>query len=271
MRGSSRAAATAGEARLAAVLGAGADPDVVADELFAAADLIDRNASLRRAMADPSRTGQAKRDLVTGLFTGKVSAPTVEVLGELSAQRWAAQRDLTDVMELLGIDAVLTSAERASDLGRVEDELFRFERIVAGNPELRDTLANRQADPAGKASVVDALLEGKVCPQTLCLARQSVLAPRGRRLEQTIEEYLQRAAARRHQLTAVVTASAVLSAEQEGRLSAALAEIYGKDVVLQVVVDPTVLGGVRVRVGDEVLDGTIARRLDEARRHMAGG
>ena len=271
MRGTSRAAAVAGEHRLATVLSDGADPDTMADELFAAAALIDRNASLRHALADPSRDGHAKRDLVTGLFTGKVAAAAVDVLGELAAQRWAAERDLPDAVEQLAVDAVLTSAERARDVTRVEDELFRFERIVAGNAELRDMLTNRHGDPQGKASVVVELLSGNVAPQTLLLARQSVLVPRGRQLEQTIGEYLQRAAARREQITAVVTTTTALTADQGRRLRAALAKIYGRDVLLQVVVDPDVMGGIRVRVGDEVVDGTIARRLDEARRHMAGG
>ncbi len=271
MRGTSRAAATAGEKSLAAVLGDGADPSVLAGELFAAAGLIDRNASLRHALADPSRDGRAKRGLVTGLFRGKVSDAAVEVIGELAAQRWAAERDLTDAAEQLGVDAILASAESDGDVTRVEDELFRFERIVAGSPALRDALTDRHGDRAGKAELVDTLLADKVAPQTLRLARQSVLAPRGRRLEQTIDEYLQRAAARREQVTAVVTAAKPLSAEQERRLVAALSSTYGKGVLLQVIVDPGVLGGIRVRVGDEVVDGTVSSRLDGAKRHMAGG
>lgn len=271
MRGTSRAAATAGEERLAAVLGDGADPGALADELFAAAGLVDGNASLRHALADPSRDGTAKRELVTNLFTGKVSAPAVDLLGELAAQRWAAERDLTDATEQLAIDAVLASAEASNDVARVEDELFRFERIIAGSPELRDALTDRHGEREAKAAMVDALLADKVAPQTLRLARQSVLAPRGRRIEQTIGEFLQRAAARREQVTAVVTAAKPLSDAQERRLVAALGSTYGKDVLLQVIVDPDVLGGIRVRVGDEVVDGTVSRRLDEARRHMAGG
>ncbi len=271
MRGTSRAAATAGDERLAAVLGGGADPTVLADGLFAAAGLIDRNAALRHALADPSRDGTAKRELVTSLFTGKVAEPVVDVLAELAAQRWAAERDLTDAAELLAIDAVLASAEEGGVVARVEDELFRFERIVSGSPELRDALTDRHGDPDAKAAMVDDLLADKVAPQTLRLARQSVLAPRGRRIEQTIGEFLQRAAARREQVTAVVTAAKPLSDAQEQRLVAALTSTYGKDVLLQVIVDPEVLGGIRVRVGDEVVDGTVSRRLDEARRHMAGG
>jgi F-type H+-transporting ATPase subunit delta len=256
---------------LATALADGAEPGGLADELFAVAELVDRNASLRRALADPSRDATAKRGLVVRLFGTKASAPAVTVVGELAAQRWAAERDLTDAAEILAVDSLLVGAEQSKRIGAVEDELFRFERIVAASPALRDALGNRRGDAAGKAQIVQSLLESKVAPETLRLARQAVLAPRGRRLDQTVDEYLQRAAARRQQLTAVVTAVAPLTEDQETRLRVALARIYGTAILLQVVVDPEVIGGIRVHVGDEVVDGTILRRLDEARRHMAGG
>jgi F-type H+-transporting ATPase subunit delta len=271
MRGSSRAAEAAGQQALTAALGDGAEPAALADELFAVTALVDGNAALRRALADPSRDGHAKSDLVARLFGGRISAAAVAVLGELAAQRWAAERDLTDATEILAVDALLVGAEESKRIGAVEDELFRFERIVAASPELRDALRNRQGDATGKAQIVESLIASKVAPETLRLARQAVRAPRGRRLDQTIDEYLLRAAARRKQLTAVVTAVAPLSMDQQTRLRAVLARIYGKAVLLQVVVDPEVIGGIRIRVGDEVVDGTVLRRLDEARRHMAGG
>ncbi len=102
------------------------------------------------------------------------------------------------------------------------------------------------------------------------LARQAVLAPRGRKLDRTLELYLALAARRREQITAVVTTATDLGEQQRERLSAALQNIYGKPVLLQVVLDEQVLGGVRVQIGDEVVDGTVLRRLDEARRHIAG-
>ena len=97
-----------------------------------------------------------------------------------------------------------------------------------------------------------------------------MLAPRGRKLDRTLEGYLALAATRRDQLTAVVTAATDLTEQQRQRLSSALQNIYGKTIVLQVVRDEQVIGGIRVQVGDEVVDGTILRRLDEARRHIAG-
>ena len=270
MRGSSRAAAIAGSKALDAALSGGADRRALGDELLAVVAVIDGSATLRRALADPSREGTEKQTLAERLLDGKVSAETIVVVKNLVGQRWATERDLSDTLEELAITSILAAAEQSGRIDRVEDELFRFERIVAGNPELRDRLTNRQGDVDAKAGVVSELLEGKASEETVHLARQAVLAPRGRKLDRILERYLALAAKRRDQVTAVVTAATDLTAQQRDRLSAALETIYGKPVLLQVVIEDEVLGGIRVQVGDEVVDGTVLRRLDEARRHIAG-
>jgi F-type H+-transporting ATPase subunit delta len=270
MRGSSRAAAAAGQRAFQSALASGADWGTLAEDLFGITALIDGNATLRRAVADPSRDARAKRDLVARLFGGKVNQAAVDVLSELVAQRWSTERDLSDTVESLAVETVLASAEAGGRGDQVEDELFRFERIVAGNPALRDALVNRNVDPQGKAELVGRLLQGKVTAETARLARQSVLAPRGRKFDRTLELYLALAAKRREQLTAVVIAAVPLDETQRHRLAAALQGIYGKPVQLQLVIDEKVVGGIRVQIGDEVVDGTILRKLEGARRHFAG-
>jgi F-type H+-transporting ATPase subunit delta len=269
MRGSSRAAVAEGRQSFETALTSG-DAAVVADELFAVTGLLDDNAALRRSVADPSREGKDRSDLVTRLLHGKVSNETVGIVSVLAGQRWAQERDLTDTLERFAVEATLKGAEAAGALDQVEDELFRFERLVDGSPELRDALANRQGDPQGKAEVISRLLDGKARPESVRLARQAVLAPRGRRFDRTIEEFLDFAAERRQQLTAVVTTAVDLTQEQRTRLAAALQQIYSKPVQLQIVHDEDVIGGIRVQIGDEVVDGTVLRRLDEAKRHLAG-
>ena len=270
MRGSSRGASKAVQAAFDAALAKGTGV-TLAEELFAVSAVVDGNASLRRALADPSRDGADKQALARALFGGKVGETTTGLVAEVAAQRWSAERDLGDTLESLAVQTLLASAEREGRIDRVEDELFRFERIVAGDPALRDTLSSRNTDGAGKAALVHALLDGKAAPETVRLAEQAVRVPRGRRLDRVLEAYLELASRRRDELTARVTVAASLTEQQSARLRSALESHYGKAVTLQVVLDPTVMGGIRVQVGDEVVDGTVLRRLDEARRHVTGG
>lgn len=268
MQGSSRAAARAARDAFGTSLDSGADLRILAEDLFGITAALDENAALRRALADPSREGPAKAELVRRLFSGRVSAAAGALLEMLVAQRWSAERDLSDTLESLAVEAVVASAERAGRADQVEDELFRFERIVAGNPALRDALTDRRADVRSKERVVARLLAGRASDETIRLARQAVLAPRGRRFDRVLEGYLAVAATRREELAATVTTAVDLDVRQRERLVAALSRHYGKPVHLNVVLDPSVVGGIRVQVGDDVVDGTILRRLEEARRHF---
>ncbi len=271
MRGSSRAAERASQEAFDRALARTADAASLGEELFAVTGVVEGTASLRRALADPSREGSDKAGLARTLFGGRVSEAATELVGEVAAQRWAAERDMGDVLESLAVQALLATAEKAGRIDRVEDELFRFERIVAADPGLRDTLSSRNADTDGKAGLVRTLLEGKAAPETIRLAEQAVRVPRGRRLDRVMEAYLALAARRRDELTALVTVAAPLSEQQSARLRSVLEAHYGKAITLQVVQDPVVMGGIRVQVGDEVVDGTVLRRLEEARRHVTGG
>lgn len=271
MRGSSRNSARAAQAALDTALQAGDDWGVLAEELFAMTGVVDGSASLRRALADPSREGDDKRTLAANLFGGKVGDDALALTGEVAAQRWAAERDLPDTMESLAVQALLARAEREGRIDAVEDELFRFERIVAADEELRDTLSGHNVDGPGKAELVRTLLRDKAAPETVRLAEQAAATPRGRRLDRTLAEYLRLAAQRRDELTALVTVAAALTEQQRARLRSALEAIYDKPVSLQTVLEERVMGGIRVQVGDEVVDGTVLRRLDEARRHIGGG
>lgn len=270
MQGSSRAAAAASRDAFTAALAAGADRSRLAEELFALVAVLDGNATLRRAVADPSRDGADKAALVEQLFTGKVGTEAFAVLKGIASQRWSNERDLSDTIETYAVESLIASAEEGDRADRIEDELFRFERIVAGNPGLRDTLSSRNTDASGKVTLVHGLLEGKAAPETIRLTEQAVRAPRGRRLDRVMESYLELAAVRREELTALVTVAAPLTDQQHARLRSALEAHYGKSVSLQVVQDPTVMGGIRIQVGDEVVDGTVLRRLEEARRHVTG-
>jgi len=268
MQGPSRAAAAASREAFTGVLAAGADRSRLAEELFAVVGVIDGSATLRRAVADPSRQGADKAQLAERLFSGKVSAETLVVLKGVTAQRWSSERDLSDTLEAYAVEAVIAQAEAAGRADQLEDELFRFERIVAADPALRAALSDEQAPADKRADLVSTLLSHKVAPETLVLAPQAVVAPRGRRFDRVVEHYLETASSRREQQTAVVTSAVPLTDDDRARLAAGLAALYGGTVHVNTVVDPRVLGGVKVEIGDEVIDGTVIRKLDAARRAM---
>ncbi len=270
MHGSSRVAAKAAQDAFQRTLDGDVDCARLGEDLFAVTSALDANIPLRRAVGDPSRDAAPKAALVEQLFGGRISAEAVEVVKSVVSQRWAEERDLPDILEELAVSSVVAGAEKQGRADQVEDDLFRFERIVAGNTGLRDALTDRRSDVQGKDELISTLLGGKASDETVRLVRQAVRSPRGRRFDQVIERYLGIASIRREQLVAVVTSAIHLDASQRDRLVAALATYYDKAVHLNVVVDPAVLGGIRVQVGDDVVDGTILRRLDTAKRLLGG-
>jgi len=268
MQGSSRAAFAAGRKAFAAVLGSGTDWTVVAEDLFGVTSALDSSASLRRALVDPSRDATAKRGLVDSLFGPRISTAATSLLNVLVAQRWADDRDLSDATESLAVEAIVASAAVVGRLEALEDALFRFGRLVAADSGLRDALSAHGGDENVKAALVQTLLEGKSSTQAIRLVRQAAVWPRGRRFGHVLESYLAVAARRREQLTATVTAAVAVDEAQRERLAQALARIYHRAVQVTVVLDAAVIGGIRVQVGDEVIDGTILRRLQEAERAL---
>jgi F-type H+-transporting ATPase subunit delta len=168
-------------------------------------------------------------------------------------------------LERQAIRAELAKADAAEQLEETEDELFRFARLVASDPGLRDAVSDRTVDRAHRQELVSRLLEGKVSSSTVALARRAVLA-RERTFDHTLEQYVNLAAEQKNRLVATVRVARPLTDEQLERMRSALTRQAGRPVTVQVVIDDQVLGGVRVELGDEVIEGTVAAKLEEARR-----
>lgn len=247
---------------------AGLEAGRIADDVWAVARAVESNAVLRRNLADPSREGADKAALAERLLRGKVGQGALFLTQAAVAQRWSGGGDLVSALERVGVEAVLAHAERQGRLGQVEDELFRFGRIVTGAPELQAALSDRRAEPEAKMTLVERLLSVKTAPETVRLARQAVSGVRGRRFDRALTAYLEQAADRQEQITATVTSAVPLSEAQHDTLVAALAQQYGRQVHTNVVIDEDVVGGIRVEIGDEIIDGTISHRLADARRRM---
>ncbi|MFN8077146.1 MAG: F0F1 ATP synthase subunit delta [Kineosporiaceae bacterium] len=269
LRGVSKESLVAAEEVLDSALSA-STAQGVGEELFAVTDVLADNAGLRRALTDTSRQPQARAELVQRLFGGQVGGVTLDLLSGLVRARWSEPGDLTVGVEHLAVTAVLFSAEAAGSLDEVEDELFRLSRTVGSDPGLRDALSPRTVGQARKVDLLATLVAGKVKPQTQVLATRAVAAARGRRLERVLDGFLAVAAARRSRHVADITTAVPLTQAQRQRLAAALERVYGQSVRLNVQLDPEVVGGLRVQLAGEVLDGTLLTRLAAARRRLAG-
>lgn len=270
MQGASRGSLLTVRQELNTLLHSGTDASSLGDELFAVSSVLGSSAALRRALTDPTSEEAKKASLADRLFGGKIGDAATQVLRRAVGQRWSDERDLGDALEQLGVEATLTSAERAGRIDDVEDELFRFERTIAGDSGLRDALGDRRRSGKDKAELVGKLLDGKASPETVRLARQAAANPGGRRVERVLESYVAVAAQLRDRLAATVTSAVELNDADRSRLGQALARVYDRPVQLNVIVDAGIVGGLRVQVGDEVIDGTIATRLEDVRRTMAG-
>ncbi|WP_141013912.1 F0F1 ATP synthase subunit delta [Nocardioides sambongensis] len=245
---------------------AGADVDAVGRDLYALAQSLRAEGAVRRFVTDQSAPLPARQGLVTEVFGPKVGPEARDLLVAAVGHRWTRTRDLADALEHLSVVALVRSAD---DVDRLVDELFAVRGTVNNHPDLRNALSDPARSATDKESLLDDLLGGKALPATVALTKQA-LGGSYRTVVAALEDYEKTAAAVQGERVATVTVARALSEADEQRLGGALSRQYGRPVHLNVVVDPAVIGGLRVEIGDDVIDGTVLSRLDDARRKIAG-
>ncbi len=237
------------------------------EDLFAVAALLRAEPSLRRVATDASTDAEAKAGLVRGILDGKVGPDALDLVAEGARSRWTRTRDLADALEHLGVIAVVKSAGEQAD--RLDDELFSVAQLVNDAHDLRSALSDPARVASDKAGLLRSLLEDKALPATVRLAEQA-LAGSYRTVSVALEEFGKIAAHVHNESVAQVTVAHELSEADFRRLTDALSRQYGRPIHANVIVDPEVLGGIRVEIGDDVIDGAVSSRLDDARRALAG-
>lgn len=243
--------------------------DSVSGDLLAVASVLGGEKTLRQTLADSGQPVQLRTGVATSLFEGRIATPSMELLTDVVGARWSNDADLVDAVEQLGAQAAFTVAETDGTLDRVEDELFTFGRAVDESPELQLALTDPSIPPARKGDLVRDLVAGTASPVATALLAHAAGNLRGRRPAAAVEDLARLASDQRRQVLAEVRSAIPLDVDQRTRLAAALTRLQGRQVRVNVIVDPEVVGGIVVRVGDDVIDGSVSSRLEQARRALS--
>ena len=239
----------------------------LAEDLAAVAGVLIGEPVLNKHLADPTNNVAPKVALAEKLFDGKISAPALDLLKEAAAQRWSAEANLVDAIEHLARLALLVRADKSDESEAVEDLLFRFGRVLDSESRLTSVLSDYTTPAEGRVGLLRKVLEssGDVNDTAAALLTQTIELLRGERADSAVIDLAELAVARRGEVVAQVTAAAELSDQQRTRLAEVLGRIYNHPVSIQLSIDPELLGGLLIAVGDEVIDGSISSRLTAAR------
>lgn len=271
LRSASRDAQAAVVARFESVAGS-LSPDQLsslAGELTAVAQLLLREPTLARHLAEASGETEAKKRLLQQLLAGKVGAQALDLLDTAVSVRWSHTEDLVDSVEHLARLSLLVRAERENQAEAVAEQLFRFSRVLESEPQLNALLGDFDKPAQGRVALLRGVTDrAGVDATTGALLAQTVELLRGRRADDAVADLAELAITRRGEIVAEVSAAAELTDAQRNRLTAVLTRIYHHPVSVQLNVDSSLLGGLSVAIGDEVIDGTLSARLTAAENKL---
>jgi F-type H+-transporting ATPase subunit delta len=260
-------ATTQAIAATTAALDAASSVDLdTARELFAAARIVGDSSQLSGALADPAAATAARSRVVADVFGAAFGKTTLALLTTAVQQRWSSASQLVDGIEELAIRAAAIAAPDVD----VDGELFSASRLVADNPEIELALGSRLGDDTAKGALIRTLLRGRASEATILIVSSLVQQPRERRVRQLLSHAMDLVADQRGSIVATVVTATPLSAAQSERLSTVLTRRYGKQVGLNAVIDPAVVGGLRVQIADDIIDASVAARLTDLRQRLAG-
>jgi len=244
------------------------DAAVFASDLFTILTVLSTSIGVRRALTDNARDVSAKAELISNLFGKNISSQAQALLASASALRWSNPGEIADAIENLAVQAESACADKNGELEKVESQLFDFAQVLRANPELRQALNTSADTDQSKVSLLEAIVVGKYLTSTINLLRRVVTLRRGRSIDATLAAYAHYVSTRKDQVVAHVKSAVVLSDSQLAKLVATLSKQVGKDVRINLEIDPKVLGGISIRYADDVIDGTVINRLAEAGRAL---
>ncbi len=264
MGSATRGAIAAARAELSAV---GSLDLATAEQLLSAGRAIGGSVQFLGLLSDPSAPADQKRAILTAVFGSSLDDASRRLLDAIVAQAWSSEDDLIGGIEEIGIRAAADSAPESVD---IEAEIFAFDAAVSSDAQLELALGSKQGGSEAKVALVEALLAKKASAQTLVIITHLVRLPRGRRIGALLRRAASLVADQAGLAIATVTSAAPLPSAQLSRLAKGLAKAYGTQLKLDLVIDPAIVGGLRVQVGDDVIDGTVASRINDLRLQLAG-
>ena len=238
------------------------------NDLFTVLTVLSTSVGVRRALTDNARDAAAKAELISNLFAGKIGSAAQSLLASAAGMRWSSPSELADAIEQFAVEAQAVAADKTNEIAKLEDQLFDFARVLIANPDLRQALNTSADSDEGKVALLESIVKGKYANSTVNLLRRITVLRRGRNIDATLAAYSHYVSTRKDRMVAHIRTAVELTPAQAEKLRAALTKEVGKEVHINIEVDPKVLGGISIRYGDEIIDGTVINRLTEASRAL---
>lgn len=240
----------------------------IGTELFLIVDQLDTERALRVAIADTSLEPGQRAGIVKDVFGGKVAEPTLNILTAAAEQEWSTPREFRAGLINLGRFALQKGAQEQGQLEQVESELYQLSILLEDEKELTQLLSDRTATAAQKRGLLASVIYGKVTMFTEALALQVIGRPHHNPVDD-LAALAENVAEMRGKSVARVKTAEALNDTQRDALARKLEQIYGREIAIHSEVDPSLLGGMVVRVGDEVIDGSTRGKIERLRTDMA--
>jgi len=241
----------------------------IGNELFTITKVLDDSIQLERALTDPSRTVADKVAVLKELLGDNAHPMTMEIMTDLVSRRWSRARDIANAVEDFGVDAMMYYADATDATLQVSIELSELHSALLNLPVVRAKLYDYQATSEARVKLFREVFSGKTLNKvTMRLAEHATCNLRRRRYLETIQWLINKFSRHMGESMVTVTTATPLKKEQIKRLVEVYSAKVGRQVHINSVVDPTVLGGMRIQVGDEVTDNTVVAQLQNLHRKV---
>lgn len=241
----------------------------IGNELFTITKVLDDSIQLERALTDPSRPVADKVAVLKELLGDNAHPMTMEIMTDLVSRRWSRARDIANAVEDFGVDAMMYYADATDATLQVSIELSELHSALLNLPVVRAKLYDYQATSEARVKLFREVFSGKTLNKvTMRLAEHATCNLRRRRYLETIQWLINKFSRHMGESMVTVTTATPLKKEQIKRLVEVYSAKVGRQVRINSVVDPTVLGGMRIQVGDEVTDNTVVAQLQNLHRKV---